>query len=590
MNRFDQNTGTITQGNSLYANMPLGALTQLAGIHQKRYQDSLNDIENTKGLLKVNADPRNREFRDSWIAKNNAIIDNYAQRAIKEGWTPQLEAEWLSDKNKITNDPNRLAMENAYQNHQLYRKDRVEQEKNNEFINEFDKYTGNGSKDQVTPFDYEGSPKRLQYDEAAKKVVGNIADWGFDNETVNRDPKTGVITSIRSGKEGVVADRLRELSMEKAKDYLETPEGRQYAQVALMRDPNTNIMALLTDKLYTANSQQIGLKTKYNEGTQNGPEWMQDQTNANKTTTRQSEGINNDSVPNIEHEIDLDTKGEIKIPTKGDWVKSPGRTEDGIYDPNRVIYKPNKDKDLNKLKEQMEYIANIQQQHPLLKGLNPGATLKAYQTARKAVSNESIPLVDMSGKAAESIGKSLARNLDGRTYYLYDGTGTTKETDLDNVLKEANISREEFEKRLIDKGVSGYTQAGLTPGAYYMEVGNGRRVMIGAESEIGGSFVISHSINQSRKKLKDDIAYPYGEGLIESEGKLIQYSVLVHPDIQKNGQVSWRYVAVTRDDKGNIIESEKLKLDDLRKQERDNFENSGYLGSKRTIMGKTDAH
>lgn len=581
VNEFDQSKGQ--QYVSTYAPIPLGMIAQLAAKKQAGYDNALDDIEKTKGLLQVKADPNNIQERDKWTQDTNKGIDTFAQRALKEGWTPQLEREWNKYKNSKMNDPNRLNMEESYKQYEAYSKDRQKQVADGTYLGSLDPYMASQRKqgqEGVIPYYHTGLESRLDWDKSAKDVMGKINSETLLDNTVFEYGSDGSIKKIKRNQEGVALQKLERLAQQKTLDYYNSKEGNQvFRHLVNSGMSKEEAFKELTKKLVTANMQQVGINVNNSEDMSWMPGYVKIQRDADKTNTSLSEGINNEENADLSfmNEMKFTSKGDLQIPTKNKPVGSTTQ-----IDPRNPVITPAVDnaQDLNKMKDQVRFIMDIQKQYPELKGLSPKETVEAYKKAHKALSNEAIPLNKITTDAAVSIGKSLARDLKGRTFSILDGTGTVPNSDLATVLDKAGVTEQEFIDKISKEGIGGFTQAGPIPGAYYVNI-NDRRILISPDNEAMEHFVGSMALNQIRKSFKPGEFYP-----IQGQN----YKVKVTPNISKDGQPSWKYEGIVMNENGEIIKTEELTLDEIRRAERNAFAKSGYLASKLTVMGDQETY
>jgi len=300
---------------------------------------------------------------------------------------------------------------------------------------------------------------------------------------------------------------------------------------------------------------------------------------ASKTTSSQSESLANTGLADITKDLEFDSKGNLKADTKKTTVKRGGYDEFGVYDPNRIDYKDTGEMDLNKLAEHVKIVKSIQDNHPELQGLTPKKTVEAYRKAQTSLAQESIPLKSVSNQFALGKGDAIARNKTQRNFYLYDGKEKTLDGQLSTVLDKLGIEEKDFDKAL-EKGISGYTQAGPSAGSYYLEVkdsdGNSRRVMISPDNEMKKIFTASQVINDARKTLSKQVVTPYEDHP--------DIKILVNPTIQKDGTTKWQYVKLRLDNNGNPIELEPTTLEEIRKEENEALKESGYLGTEVGIL------
>lgn len=596
MNRFDLPYGSRNNYVSTVAPMPLQALTDLAQTHSNRYRSALDDINNTKGLLKVNADPRNVKFRDQYMNTVNSKLTDLSERITKQGYTPELQNEWYRTKNTIVSDPDRLALENAYGNYQAYQKDKIANSDKSVYDEIYNDYTGQGDPNKVTPYNYQGMRVKQDYIPVMDKSIDGLkADskaWEGYRKDKSGKPiinEFGQLTKTDGSKEELSGNKLKEIAGIVAPTFFQSKESQYFIDEAFGRPmPSYNelpkeaqdaLLTKATQDIIRRGSTQLFSKADSGIDLQNLSEHALNREDANNTTSTQSEAmLNNNIVPTLDMKFD---SGKLIPATKAAFSKSTNVTDDF----GKPI--PGAKEDLNKgttidtqaYVEQLNKIKQLKTDHPSLKELNDEQTVKAYNNAVKSLNAESIPLESISNVAAKNIGDAIARNKAQRNFYLWDSKGKTVDGTFTTVLEELDIKEADFDKAL-QNGIGGYTQAGPNAGSYYVEVKDGddktRRVMISPDAEMQKMFRASQAVNDARKSLNKSIVTPIPE--------IPNYKILVKPEIQKDGNIKWEYGEVITDEQGNMVKSNPTTLDAIRKSEREHLKRSGYLGSNVGVL------
>lgn len=592
VSRFDQGIGQDYV--STYIPQPLGLISQLAATHANKYRSALDDINKTN-LLQVNADPRNVEYRDAYLADVNNRLTDLSDRIIKEGYTPKLQAEWLQTKNAIVSDPNRLALENAHKNYELYLKDLIENQKNGIYSDIYNPYKGKGSKSQVTPFNYQSMRVKQDYipimDKAIDSLKADSKAWEAYAKDKSGKPivnEFGQLIKKNGEVEELTASKLQSIAKTVAPTFFQSKESQYYIDEAfgkampefnnLPKEAQDALLEKATNDLIRRGSTQLFSKKESGIDMQNLPARYFAQQDANLTTSSQSEAIINDEVNDLVKGMEFDSKGNFKVPIDAS-IKNTGTSKGSTGVMGAEGLTAGKGKDLNKMTQYVKFYLDLQKQHPDLKGLTPQETIDAYNKANKSLSAESIPLESISNVAAKNIGDAISRNKNQRNFYLWDSKGKTTDGTLQTVLKKLDIKEEDFDKAL-QNGIGGYTQAGPNAGSYYVEVkdedGETRRVMISPDQEMQKIFRTSQAVNTARKSLTPTTISPIEE--------LPNYKILVNPTIGKNGNVNWEYMEVITDNNGNPVKSNKTTLDAIRASERNRLKQSGYLGSNLGVL------
>lgn len=314
-------------------------------------------------------------------------------------------------------------------------------------------------------------------------------------------------------------------------------------------------------------------------------EKMDDIKDANVTTTSQSEALPGSlvTIPKEIQDLQFDDSGNLKPITKTQYKDVQGSNYASSLTGGQPTFAPTGKRgfDMEANQKAVQFIKNLQEQNPELQGLKPKQVIEAYKNGIKSLESESIPLQSISNVAAKNIGDALVRNKSQRNFYIYDGKGKTSDGQLSTVLDELNIDEADFNKAL-EKGVSGFTQAGPSAGGYYLEVpdskGNSRRVVISPDAEVSKIFRPSQLINEARKSFTPTEVTPFEE--------IPNYSIVIKPNISKDGKPRWQYTEVIKDNNGNIVQENPTTLEDLREAEKTKLLNSNYLGSQIGILKK----
>jgi hypothetical protein len=577
-NRFD--TPQKQEYVSQYVPMPLEYLSGLAKDYTNQYKKAEEDVYALGDLMtKVNAMPKHEGYKEELAQKYAPKVESLADQFVKGADLPSATRELNKLKREWVNDPVRQELESSYANYQQYQKDKIAKgDKYGEYYDPFLPFKGGSPEAGIQGFRYTGMGEIQNHQKLAMEMMDKIAKDAneYDNVQLGED---GIIRGYKGGKEEILDSKVRGLAQQKVPSFLLTKEGQDFAKMISYNNPNIDIGKAAEEYLYTAGANQIFTNKSYGNkidvtGLAND---IRKEQQANLTTTGQSEALSNAELDleNVKG-MSFNPDGSLKAPNLSKWVNKPGRDEFGVFDPNRKVYESTNELDVNKLKDQQRLVIDLQTKNPALKGLSPKATIEAYTKAMKSVNSESIPLNKISGEASKAIGESIAIDKLGRNFYVYDSEGKTEDGTLKTVLKKLDITEEELDEAL-KKGIGGYTQAGPTPGGYYVEVKpkgseTSRRVVVSADSEMQGMFRTSHLINEARKSMKESVIQPIPENP--------NYKVLVKPNIDKYGNASWQYLEVVTDENGNAIQSNPTTLNAIMESEKENLKKSNYLGSK----------
>lgn len=553
--------------------MPLDFIYRAGLQKQKDYEDATEQTYKLNDLMAtVNAIDAHQPYKKALSDKYHPQIEAIADRIVNSG---DMTAK--RDLNKIArqwqNDPIRQELEQSYNNYKLYQQDKIKKgEKYAEWHDPSLGFQGQGEAGP-NPFRYTGMGERTDHQKRAHDMMAGIAEDAAKSAGYKLNPD-GTIVKGGSGSEHIFTTKVAELANMKAMDFLTTSEGQDYAKQLQYNNPglqNKDLIANAAKYLYDAGANQIFKKTESQSDISFSPIYddLHKEHAANSlTTTTQSEGIATGIGHPTTKEMEFDSKGNLVIPTKQVPIKIGVTDEFGVYDPNKIQYK-NEGKDLNKFAEQVKYIKEIQMNHPELKDLSPKETLEAVKKAYKAVETESIPLNSISNLAAKGIGEAIARNMGQRNFYIYDSKGKTIDGTRETVLDELGLTDVELQEQIKKNGVSGFTQAGPTPGGLYIDVkdkkDNTRRIIVSQDTEIQKIFSVSHAVNEARKTLTPTVLQPIPG---------VDYKVAVKPTITRSGYIKWEYMEII-----NGI-PKPTTLNDIRKQEKEALKESNYLGSQ----------
>lgn len=568
---------------SNYVPLPLEMMYQGLANKQKQFDTTMDDTYKLQDLMaKVNAIDKHKQYKKQLEDKYYPKIEEIANEITKTGDLTKardikrIAREW-------EHDPLRQELEASYANYQAYAADKIKKgEKYGEWYDNYLPFTGSDEQGNIAGYRYTGMGEVQDHQKRAHDMMDKVASDALKSAgfKMNAD---GTIIKGGSGWEKVAAEKIQQLAQMKSLDFLSTSEGKDYAKMLKYYNPNMSDKDLInqaTQYLYDAGANQIFGKSESESDIGFTP-WAKDiydQQMANRTTSRQSEAISNPTLDDPTKDLKFDDKGNlIPVTFEEQTYAEPG--SNGYYEGN-IVKRGTGKTGLNaeETNRQNLLIATIQKEHPELKGMKPKQVVEAYRKAIKAVSSESIPLQSITNEAAsKGIGAAIARNKQGRSFYIQDGSGTTMNGDWKTVIDELGISEEEFNKHL-ENGIGGYTQAGATPGAYYVEIptdnNTTRRVLIAPDAEIQAIFRTSQALNTARKSLTRTVVKPFGENY--------PYAIEVIPEIKSDGTPTWKYEEITMEN-GEIKRS-KTDLDQIREAEKKAMESSNYIGTNVTSM------
>lgn len=245
VNRFDRPYGQDYV--STYIPLPFQELSAVAARIQDKNDRSLEDIAKTQSLIKINADPKNRENRDLLLNDYNNELSDIAADMIKNGVNQSNQLRLNTVKNKFVNDPRRLQLESNHLNYQKYQKDIEDLKKSNKYdkLNAtYDPYEFyNTPKGEVKAFDYTGAQSTTDYYKPAKEMMASIKASGYDKGTYDFDDSGNVIGKKR-GWEGVLRKDVQRVAAAKTPLFLQHEDSRYFVDKFLHNNPEATKIQL----------------------------------------------------------------------------------------------------------------------------------------------------------------------------------------------------------------------------------------------------------------------------------------------------------------------------------------------------------
>ncbi len=578
--------------------MPFSELAQAGATKQHRYDETKGALD--KSLLDANI--KSIEYHDQprqqYIQSFNKAANDLVQSGVDFG-SPEGRSKVSNLLYQYKNNPDLQTYGRSVENFKKQQEHIADIKKKPGEYKEYNDPTAWDEKlyksgrnpyvDPETgrPKEYTFRPVEAASDQTAPAydIFNKIKDSGKITAYASPNEAQTYIASGKKGWEGVSLDTIKNAAQDNIPTYKQSAGGKDF-----LREFHYNNFEKLQN-LPPEQIQQAEDNAVLNQLTNIGSLYVRNKTTqdadlkatallakkaeqdaANLTTSTQSEGVNQNITYNKAIDDMSFEKGQLKMPKTPDYKVTPRRDEFGVIDPNHVEQIGSKD-DPAKLQEHKALIDSLKKQYNL-SGTDE-EVVKAYKSAVKAISNESLPLESISNNAAKGIGESILRNKQQRNFYVVDGKGGTTDGTLESALKAADIKEEDLDKAL-KAGIGGFSQAGPVAGANYVSVkdsdGKSRRIFISPDDQQQRIFSASHKVNEARKTLQPQTITPY-----DSDPSI---KILVKPNISKTGTPSWNYVKVRVDNSGKIVESENTTLDKIRQEEKDYLKTSNYLGSQ----------
>lgn len=597
-----------------YIPMPLDEISNMAKDYSTRYRQG-TAIKSQLDLLasKVKAAPHDYALKDQYLKdahdEFNKLLEGNPDYA-----SPEFQENARTVVAKYANDPrlNTIATnEQTFKDMQKYREQNPK-----DLIHTYSLSDPNDPNAHPTGYNQNTKgevmqPRITKYadlNEVAGKSISGIAESGYLTEggyDLNHPNKTGpngellVYDKKSQGYHGVTPEKLQQVAEMLVPVVAQSTAGDyaiRKAMIAQGFDPNevynwdydrlkresaqgnqvaTAFLNDVHDEVYNSlirtGAKQVG-GTSTNKVDQHfvTDKVVEDNAlNKNKQvlgTSRNTEGINNPVSPMVDMGLEFGDNGYLKVPTKATTV---GKGKAPIIE-----------QDLKKLADQTAYIDAIRKAHPALKDLTPKGVMDAYNKAFQSISNEQLSLNSVSNVASDNIIDGIVRDKKGRSFYIMDGEGTTKDGALSSVLKELDLSEKEFNETISKGGIAGITPDGDTPGAVAIEVmgknNKSRRVVVSPNNEIAGKFKTSFIVNKARRSLVESVVQPYEDS---PNNKLH-----IVPNIDANGTASWKYEWLIKDPNTGQVQVVPTDMESLKEAERQSLIDSGYLGTDITVL------
>jgi hypothetical protein len=567
-----------------YIPMPFNEIAAVGAAKQKQHDQVEEDIYNTQKMLNINSDPANRTYRDSKVKYYNDKIASVADELHKTGEVAQIPGKIRNIAREYANDPEVKILNSNAVNYDLSQKDKSGLTKEGKFDSikgGYDPYseyaTGYNPHEQgLKAFDYAGTKPVQDYSIPATKLMSDVAKQGGKDGSYGFD-ESGNIIGHKSGWEQVARKDISRVAAANLPVFIQTPEANYFKDRFYSLHPNAStqeVKQAAFDYLKGIGEKQIFRKSDNESDFKYAPSDIRQQESANQTTSTQTEGLNQlDKHNPLVDNMEFDKNGNLKSNnTKAQGValsghESPGQI--GLSDSGQAKAAT------NKTSEGKAYISTLKQQYGLT-GTDE-EVVSAYKKANKTISNETMPVEEISNMSAKGLGEKLSRDNIGRTMFLTDSKGQTTDGTRQTVLDQLGISEVDFDKAL-KSGIVGYSQDAQLPGAYVAEVpdkdGVKRRITIEPDQQLKQIFSMSHGINEIRKSFNP------GKVTVGQDDKGNTAEIIITPKISKDGTPSWNYIEKWTDSTGNTIKEVPTDLEKIKKVERDHLKKSNYLGSQ----------
>ena len=266
VNRFDT---SIDKGYvSNYIPLPFQELQGMAAQQQKQYDTTLDDtykLQDMMSTVPVINDPNlglsNIAAKKSLDTKYSARIEDLTNRITKGNDFVGAQRDLNKLKREWTNDPDRIELENSFQNYKAYKEDKVK--KAGKYDPLLDDYRGQSLYDDSTglkPFRYSGMEDKLdiekRFAETMDKIKEDTKEW--DVESLGSE---GIKIGSKGRAAGITSDKVLGLAKTKVIGVLtQTPEGQQFMKKYQKLNPNATQEDVINEGinlLFSSGAQQI---------------------------------------------------------------------------------------------------------------------------------------------------------------------------------------------------------------------------------------------------------------------------------------------------------------------------------------------
>ena len=313
---------------------------QMIGLAERDLQKrdlALGELGQMTQYLNINADPHQEQFRQEKLQEYYGRIGEL-QKRLSEGENPDVIMGSLTSINRDWQmDERRGSLERGFlqgQAHQVDKRKAVGDKTYRPYGDSFLEQLKSNEAGQFSELSYEGISPFVNPQESALAAVGTIRPDSFEKGTFHRD-KDGNVISIVSGKEGVVAEKLLDISRATARSWAKsTPgisykeeliyqtkgleEGLQSEDPAVQEKANKFIEDSMTSYLAGLGANQVALSEKDIERFQYAPERIG------------GAGPNDDFKQDYDQPW-MDEVSYNNILEKGDLKQYPGTDTPGAY-------------------------------------------------------------------------------------------------------------------------------------------------------------------------------------------------------------------------------------------------------------------
>ncbi len=319
LNRFDQRAKDYPWVES-YVPLPLNLIAEMGARKQKKFDDDLEDIKATQGLIKIEADPHRRAVRNQLLQQYNDELTNLTDAYVKTG-DPALASQVRDVKRRFANDPIRLGLESSNVAWKEAMKDAEAAKKEGVYseYKDYDPYKFDKEQqvEGFKPFDYTGAYRKQDYRTTGQSLISDIAKDSKAWEGMQVDKSTGMpdigvygqYWKRGSSKAGVTKPKVLTIAETNAENLISDPKtGGWFVDEAvnkvipgsghvnynnLSEELQDHVKKEATDYLFTLGAKQVGLETKSTEDLQFLPAGAQEKREADKLITfNEGEAVN----------------------------------------------------------------------------------------------------------------------------------------------------------------------------------------------------------------------------------------------------------------------------------------------------------
>ncbi len=284
-----------------YMQLPYQELVQAGALKQQKFDQGIDELSKAEGALKINADPKHVQVRNKMLQDYNTKLSTLTDEYLKTGDRNSLrKAKQI--QYEFASDPNRLQLEENYQNYLKYQPDAQKSTTSGKYRDFYDPYANLQTEEgKVTPFKYSGMKEAGDYVPDMQKLIGNISADKTATEGYKKDKEGkllvndyGQLIKTDGSVESISDSKLMGLAKTLAPTFLRTKDAqwfidertgkptKSYDQMSPEEKQAYETEAMV--EMFRVGSPQLFSKTSSGVNLQNLPEATLNAKNMEKTT------------------------------------------------------------------------------------------------------------------------------------------------------------------------------------------------------------------------------------------------------------------------------------------------------------------